>query len=215
MFFKTRDALLLCVTMSLGQAFAPVEAQAQVRLIPQIGVYSAVEAPGSVQGVNGAYEIGKYESTTAYGAALEFGGDQGVGFRVGGLYAPKAETVVSGLGCQTGCPAGVDLLSVHGALVIRPLGRIFLVEPYLVAGGGLKRFDYNPEDLGDGIGQIFSDESKGAGILGIGAAVGLGGAALTFELSDHFHWADPNLDNVGRTRMDDFFFTVGLALGGR
>lgn len=192
-------------------ALAPLEGQ--VRLIPQIGVYSAVEDPGAVQGVGGAYEIGKYESTLAYGGSLEFGGDRGASFRFSGLYAPEAETIVSGLGCQAGCPAGVDLLSVTGSLVFRPLGELFFLQPYVLAGGGLKRFDYEPENFGEGIGQVFSDESEWAGLLGIGAEVDLGGAAFTFEVSDHFHWTDRGIVNGDRVRMDDFFFTVGLILG--
>ena len=214
MHFKNWCVSALFGVIALGSQFVAAPIEGQVRLIPQIGVYSAVDEPGSVQGLNGAYEIGKYESTTAYGAALEFGAGQGVSFRVGGLYAPEAENVVSGVGCQTGCPAGVDLLSVNAALVVRPLGRIFLLEPYLVAGGGLKRFNYEPEDLGDGIGQIFSDESKGAGLLGVGASLSLGAAVLTVELADHFHWADKGIDGLDRTRMDDFFFTLGVVLGG-
>lgn len=189
---------------------APLEAQ---RLIPQIGLYSAVEAPGSVQGPRGAYEIGKYGSTLAYGGAIEFGGRKGVGLRVAGLYAPKAETAISGSGCQVGCPADVDLLSVTGSLVVRPLGNVFFIQPYLIGGGGLKRFDFEPEGFGDGVGQVFSDESEWAGLLGIGTDVNLGGVGFVMEVADHFHWSDRGIPGGDRTRMDDFFFTVGLVLG--
>ena len=205
----TAGVLGLAVTVAVT---APA-AQAQVRLIPQIGVYSAVEDPGRVQGASGLYEIGKYESTFAYGGALEFAAGRGLGIRLGALYASEAETVVSGFGCQTGCPAGVDLLSVNGAFVIRPL-RLPLVQPYLSAGGGLKRFDFEPEDLGDGVGQVFSDESEWAGVLGLGAEVGLGLARVAVEVTDHFHWSDREIPGAERDRRDDFFFTVGLVLGG-
>lgn len=201
----------LCAFVALaGAAVAPLEAQ---RLIPQIGLYSAVEAPGSVRGPAGAYDIAKYESTLAYGGAIEFGGETGVGLRVSGLYAPKAETAISGSGCVTGCPADVDLLSVMGSLVVRPLGNVFFVEPYLVGGGGLKRFDFEPEGFGDGVGQVFSDESEWAGILGLGAEVDLGGLTVVTEVADHFHWSDRGIVNGDKVRMDDFFFTVGLVLG--
>ncbi|MGI9628646.1 MAG: hypothetical protein ACR2QM_17560 [Longimicrobiales bacterium] len=205
------NVVRLCAIFGfLGVVVAPLEAQ---RLIPQIGVYSAVEAPGSVQGPAGAYDIARYESTLAYGGAIEFGGDTGVGLRFSGLYAPKAETAISGSGCVTGCPADVDLLSVMGSLVVRPLGNVFFLEPYLVGGGGLKRFNFEPEGFGDGVGQVFSDASEWGGLLGVGAEVNFGGLTVITEVADHFHWSDRGIVNGDKTRMDDFFFTVGLVLG--
>lgn len=207
--------------MVLGAALAlmaftvlAAPATAQIRFIPQIGVYSAVEDPGSVRGVSGLYDIGRYESTFAFGGAVEFAGDRSLGFRLGALYASEAETAVTGLGCSTGCPAGVDLLSFTGALVVRPLQDVLFVEPYLVAGGGLKRFDFEPNDFGDGVGQIFSDDSEWAGILGVGATVDLGGLAVNLEVADHFHWSDLGIPESESRRMDDFFFTLGFVLGG-
>ena len=194
------------------------EGSAQIRFIPQIGVYSAVQDPGRIRGASGLYDIGRYESTFAFGGAVEFAGSESLGFRLGGLYASEAETAltqVSGVGCETGCPAGVDLLSVHGALVVRPLRHLLFVEPYALVGGGLKRFDFEPNDFGDGVGQIFSDESEWAGLLGIGAAVDFGGWALRLEVTDHFHWSDLGIPDAESERMDDFFFTAGIVLGGR
>lgn len=202
---------------ALALAVLPPGGTAQIRLIPQIGVYSAVQDPGRIRGASGLYDIGRYESTFAYGGALEFAGTSSLAFRLGGLYASEAETAitaVSGAGCETGCPAGVDLLSVHGALVVRPLRDVLFVEPYALIGGGLKRFDFDPNDFGDGVGQIFSDESEWAGLLGIGAGVDLGGWALMLEVTDHFHWTDFGVPDADSQRMDDFFFTAGIVLGG-
>ena len=199
-------------------AALPLAGSGQVRFIPQIGVYSAVEDPGRIRGASGLYDIGRYESTFTFGGALEFAGNNSLGFRLGGLYASEAETTltaVTGVGCETGCPAGVDLLSVHGALVVRPFRDVFFVEPYALVGGGLKRFDFDPNDFGDGVGQVFSDESEWAGLLGIGAGIDLGGWALALEVTDHFHWSDLGVPEEGDRRMDDFFFTAGIVLSGR
>ncbi|MDH3223323.1 MAG: hypothetical protein OEO23_06375 [Gemmatimonadota bacterium] len=199
-------------------AVLPAPGHAQVRFIPQIGVYSAVDDPGSIRGASGLYDIGRYESTFAFGGAIEFAGNESLGFRLGGLYTDEAETAVtaiSGVGCETGCAAGVDLLSVHGALVVRPLRNLLFVEPYALVGGGLKRFDFEPHDFGDGVGRLFNDESEWAGLLGIGAGVDLGGWALALEVTDHFHWSDLGMPGGDRRRMDDFFFTMGFVLGGR
>ena len=203
--------LMLC-----GCALLAGGAEGQVRFVPQIGVYSAVDDPGSIRGASGLYDIGRYESTLAYGASVEFAGKESVGFRLGGLYASEAETAVTavtGVGCETGCPAGVDLLSITGAVILRPFRDLPVARPYLVAGGGLKRFDFEPNDFGDGVGQVFSDESEWAGLLGIGAEVDLGGLAVTLEVADHFHWSDFGVPGAESRRMDDFFFTAGLILG--
>ena len=206
-------ALVLC-----SYALLASEIEGQVRFIPQIGVYSAVDDPGSIRGASGLYDIGRYESTFAYGASVEFAGRESVGFRLGGLYVSEAETAVTavtGVGCETGCRAGVDLLSVTGAVILRPFRDLPVAQPYVVAGGGLKRFNFDPNDFGDGVGQIFSDESEWAGLLGVGAEVDLGGFALTLEVADHFHWSDFGISGAESRRMDDFFFTAGIVLGGR
>ncbi|NNF28468.1 MAG: hypothetical protein HKN73_14685 [Gemmatimonadetes bacterium] len=202
----------------LALAMLPLEGTAQVRFLPQIGVYSAVQDPGRIRGASGLYDIGRYESTLAYGGAIEFAGSRSLGFRLGGLYASEAETAitsVTGAGCETGCPAGVDLLSLHGAFVVRPLRDVLFLEPYALIGGGLKRFDFDPNDFGDGVGQVFSDESEWAGLLGVGAGVDLGGWALMLEVADHFHWTDFGVPDGESQRLDDFFFTAGIVLGGR
>lgn len=198
-----------------GLAFAlgfliPGTALAQTRLIPQIGVYSNVAEPGKVQGPSGAYDIGRHESATAYGLGIEFASRESVSFRIGGLYVPDAGAAAGE--CASLCD-GPDLFSAVGTLVVRPLGKVLFLEPYVVGGAGAQRFQFGDEGLGNQIANVVDDGSVWIGVLGVGAEVDLGGPTVLLELVDHFHKARVRLPGQDRDRIDDFYFTVGLSLG--
>lgn len=209
------DGINVIGVLGLMAAFLAVGAgtdslEAQTRFVPQIGVYSNVADPGSVRGASGAYDIGRHESSTVYGGSVDFGAGRGLSFRIGGLFAPDAVPLAGD--CLGDCEA--DLFSATGSFAVRPFGNLLFFEPYMVAGAGVQRFQSGAEGFGDQVTNVFEDGSVWVGVLGIGAEVDLGGPTVLLELVDHFHRSRIRLPGEERDRIDDFYFTVGLSLGG-
>jgi hypothetical protein len=96
------------------------------------------------------------------------------------------------------------LLAVAGDLVLRPIPRLLIVQPYLIAGAGLRREVYSFDD--DGVGDALpSDKSDFALHAGLGVDVMLGRIGLVAEVTD-FITQDENDD----WSQHDAFGFVGL-----
>src|SRR5687768_7995675 len=75
-------------------------AAAQLRLIPQVGLYTPYDdLPSPREGAEGF----KKESTLAFGAALELGTPDAVSFRLNLLHATDSEVPVTDIGCDRDC----------------------------------------------------------------------------------------------------------------
>jgi hypothetical protein len=74
-----------------------------------------------------------------------------------------------------------SMLLLAGDVVWRPLPRIAL-QPYLLGGVGLKRFDYSIED--QGLRSAFDDHTDFAWNVGAGADLMLGNVGIMAEVSD-------------------------------
>lgn len=184
-------------------ALAPAVAEAQLRLVPQVGLYAATaEFPPP----DGVVEFGKRESSLAFGAALELGG-----IRLSGLHATESEVPVEGIGC-TDC-ARSTVTTATLALVIRPLPSLGIVHPFVVVGGGVKRYDFTREDLGDeGVEAVLSDSNDATAHFGLGLDLGGGGLRGRVEVQDLMSRFDAA--GVEAEFQHDLFFTVGLVIGG-
>ncbi len=207
MFRVTSCALLAALLL-----FPPAPSSAQIRLIPSVGVYTPfTDLPSPSQ----AFDVGKKESTLAYGVAAEIGTPDKVSLRVNLLRATDSEVPVSSFGCDNDC-ARSTVTSATATLVLRPLPRIVLVQPFLLAGGGVKRYDYTRQDFDDeGLGTLFSDKNLLSGHLGIGAELGFGPLHLTAELSDLLSRFSSDQAGSGSNDLQhDVFFTLGLVIGG-
>ena len=107
--------------MLMGSVLAPSSpASAQIRLIPQVGLYVPQNDLGRVDGGSETVDIAKKESTLGYGASLELGASGMLGLRIGGVYGSQSDVAVSGVGCS-GCAARSTVIALTGALVLRPL----------------------------------------------------------------------------------------------
>src|SRR5262245_52412794 len=114
-----------CAAVAALLLLAPHRADAQIRLIPQIGVYAPFsELPSRQQAVDG----GKKASTLAYGVAAELGTPDKVSFRVNLLHATDSDVPVPTVGCQD-CQRST-VTTASATLVLRPIPRIVLVQPY-------------------------------------------------------------------------------------
>ncbi len=205
----TAAALLVAASVLIPQA-----ADAQLRFTPRVGLYAPLGDLGQVDSGSDAVELGERESTLAFGLGIELGDGSGTAFRLDGFYATESEVPVEGVGCAPGeCSPRSTLAAVTGSVVLRPLPSLAVVHPYLLAGGGLKRYDFEEEDLrAEGLDAFVSDQNQWAGHVGLGAEVRLGVVRAVVELSDLFGPFEGEDD--GGDFQHDLFLTIGIVVGG-
>ena len=201
---KLACAALVC-------ALSATPAAAQIRLIPQVGLYTPFTDLPSLRA--GADEV-KKEATLAFGAALELGQPDAVSFRVNVLHATDSEVPVADVGCQTDC-ARSTVSTATATLAFRPLPNIILVRPFILAGGGVKRYDYTKQNLQDeGLRTLLNDQNQLTGHLGLGAELNLGVLRLSGEVSDLLSRYDQGENTSESDELQhDLFVTVGLVIG--
>lgn len=201
--------------LSLAGLAAPPEVSAQVRLIPQAGLYVPVSDLGRVGSGSEAVEIADGESTLGLGLSLELGAARALSFRVNGVYGTGSDVPVGGIGCPD-CSVRSTVALLTGSVVLRPLPELVILRPYLQAGAGLKRYDFDEDDLDDeGLDAFLSDQNELTGQLGVGVELDAGFGRLLFEVSDFVSGFDlGDDDSAEENTQHDFFVTVGLAIGG-
>lgn len=172
---------------------------------------------GRVGSGSDAVEIADRESTLGLGLAVEFGARRPWSFRVNGVYGTESDVPVGGVGCPD-CEARSTVAALTGSVAFRPLPSLIVAQPYLQAGAGLKRYDFDEEDLrAEGLDAFLSDQNELTGQLGVGLEVNvLGFARLLFEISDLISGFDLGDDQTTAEEetQHDFFITVGIAIGG-
>jgi hypothetical protein len=186
-------------------------AEAQIRLIPQVGIYTPFgELPSPGAGADALQKDG----TLAFGAALEIGTPDAVSFRINALHATDSEVPHTDLGCDDDCARST--VSAGTATLVLRLPNLVLVQPYVLAGGGVKRYDFELDDLeNEGVAAVLSDQNQLTGHLGAGVELNLGLLRLVGEVSDLVSQFDTEGD-VGESGdlQHDVYFTVGLVIGG-
>lgn len=202
-------ALSSLSVLLFGLLFLPAFGAAQLRIVPQAGLYSSVSDLGTVNSSEGVLDVGENETSLALGLSLEMISTGVLGFRLTGLYGTDSEVPVGGIGCEgIDCELRSTVLGLSASAVLRPVRSGFPLLPYLVAGGGLKRYDFD-FDAKSPVGDAFDDESKLSGALGLGFDWNLGIVKGNLELVDFIS------ESVlgGEDLQHDFFLTVGLFLG--
>lgn len=103
--------------------------------------------------------------------------------------------------------AEVDVIAITGDLVFRPLPRIVVFQPYLLAGAGIKRYSFESD-----FGGFTADESDFTGHVGIGGDLKLGPLAVLAELSDYI--SSFKNEGTGESKLqNDVFVMVGFRIG--
>jgi hypothetical protein len=97
----------------------------------------------------------------------------------------------------------VDVINLTGDLVFRPLPRIIVLQPYLLAGAGIKK--YSTENG-------FEDRSDFTGHLGIGADLKAGPISVLAEVSDYIS-SFKATDGAESKLQNDVFVMVGFRIG--
>ena len=195
---------VLAVTLLLPHA-----ASSQLRLTPQVGLYASVSDLGTVDSPEGALEAGENETSLALGLTVETDASRSIRFRLSAAYGTNSEVPVGGIGC-TGidCDLQSTLLALTGSVVFRPIRSGFPILPYLVAGGGLKRYDFDFQSESP-VGDAFDDESMGTLMLGAGLDWNLGVLRGNLEITDYI---SGSVFEDGDSQHD-FFVMVGILLG--
>ena len=101
----------------------------------------------------------------------------------------------------------VDMVAITGDLVFRPLPRIVVVQPYLLAGAGIKRYSF-----GDDVGTFAADRNHFTGHIGAGADLKVGPIAVLAEISDYIS-SFKNAATDENKLQNDVFVMVGFRIG--
>lgn len=179
----------------------PAASHAQgISVTPSVGLYiPASDLYQLRDNTEQIFSVDK-EGTFALGLNVELGMLRGTI-----AYASGAQLNEGGVQNNDAIGEG-KLLAVAGDLVLRPIPRLIIVQPYLIAGAGLRREDYSYDD--DGVSNALpKDKSDFALHAGIGADVMLGRIGIVAEFTDFI-----TQDETDKWDQHDAFAFVGLKL---
>lgn len=199
----------------LALVAAPAAAQVpglELTVLPKVGFYSPASDLQAAQDALGEV-VDDRGGSLALGLALEMGVPlTALGVRVGFDYVTGSEfTYEDEASVET--TAEQTMLAITGDVVLRPIPRLIVVQPYLLAGAGVKRYDFSfDEDAGTDIDTAFPDSETDFTLhAGVGLDLGLGPIALVAELSDYISWYE--VEGGDSEMQNDLFLMAGVRLG--
>jgi len=209
---------VLVLSMALGFAFP---AEGQLRFVPSVGAYAPLSDLGEIRDREGVtfMEAGKRVSTLAFGGGVELGPIRGLAnLRAEAAYATASNVPIRSMGCPE-CGLRSTLLVGSASVVLRPFMDLMVVQPYLVLGGGVKRYDFDPREMtGPGGGDYFQDQTRPSVQVGGGVQFHLGALRPRLEMSAHFSRFEPGREDPGVEgsdgRQTSLFVMLGLPMGG-
>ena len=182
-------------------AIGPAGVNAQgVSVTPMVGAYVPGGSFGQIR--EAAIDVERErQSTFGLGLNVEMGWLRG-----SIAYATGAQINESGVSDRENLGEGSVLVGTAD-LVIRPIPRLLIVQPYIVAGGGLKNqnFEYDQDtDVSDAFPRDDTDPTLH---VGVGADIMLGRLGIVAEISDFI-----SRNNEDKWNVHDAFGFVGLKL---
>lgn len=193
-----RKQILLGITVAAALGL-PQALQAQVTITPQIGVYVPGDDFEALRAGADSVSVNK-EGALALGLNVELGFLRGTV-----AYASAAKLNRRGVSGESEVGEG-KLLAVAADVLLRPIPRLLIFQPYLIAGAGLRRADYSYDT--DGLSNAFPENDSDFALhAGIGADVALGPLGVSAEITD---FISKNEDN--KWKRHDAFGFVGLKL---
>lgn len=196
------------VTAAVAAALlAPAAGAAQIALVPKIGFYTpatdlvdAAQAGGAIVDDRGG--------SLAVGLALDLSLPVSpVDLRVGFDYVTNSEFKVGDGTSES--TVDQQMLALTGDLVLRPLPRLIVLQPYVLAGAGIKKYSF---DFKDASADSFDDENDFTVHGGLGLDLGLGPLSLVAEASDYVSWFKPEGAEDSKTQHD-VFIMAGIRVG--
>lgn len=215
------SSLLLPALLLVGAGFSE-QAEAQLRVVPGVGLYAPLSDLGEIRGEVGQrlIDAGRRNSTVALSLGVEVG-DAGssLGFRGRVDYGTRARVPIEGVGCPD-CELRASLLAASADLILRPLPRLLLLQPFVAGGLGVKHYGFEREDLEpEGFPEAFRSQTRPALRAAVGSQFFLGALRPQVEASvvvSRFE-THPDAGHLrGEDRLQsDLFVSVSLAFGGR
>ena len=192
-------ALAALAALASGAFAAPAAAQMNLQIVPKIGVYTPV---------GGLTETTEIRPGLAYGLAAEFVLPWlPVGLRANVDVAHAAE-----IQQRTEAEERVGevmLTSVVADLVLRPLPRTALAQPWFIGGAGIKQYDMDLESRAGGeLSGVDEDLTRFTAHVGGGLDVRFGALAFVLEIGDYI---SSFRDAAGTSRLqNDLVGMVGF-----
>jgi hypothetical protein len=186
------------LVLAAAAMLAPVAAQAQgISVTPSVGMYIPASDLYQLRDDATQATIDK-EGTFALGMNIDFGMLRGTI-----AYASGAQINQRGVTNQENIGDG-KLLAIAGDLVLRPIPRLIVIQPYLIAGAGFRQENYSYNDSGVA-GAMPADQRDFALHAGLGADIMLGRFGVVAEFSDFI-----TKDEEDKWAQHDGFGFVGL-----
>ena len=187
------------LTIAIVALAIPAAANAQgIQVTPLAGVYIPASDLYALRDEAQQVSVEK-EGTFALGFNVELGMLRG-----SVAYASGAQINQRGVTNRDNVGEG-KLLAIAGDIVLRPIPR-FIVQPYVLAGAGLRREDYSYED--DGVANALpEDQSDFAFHAGVGLDLMLGRIGVVAEVTDFI-----TKNEADEYKQHDAFGFVGLKL---
>lgn len=195
-------APILSACLVLACALAPAGAAAQLRVVPQAGMFVPLS---DIPHADEAAEIGERDASFAWGLAVQLGS-----LRLTGLRGTDSGIPVGGVGC-TDCVRS-SVTAVTATWMLRPFPELVVASPWVMLGGGFRRLDFERDELDEErFDAFFSDETDPALHLGVGIEIDLPVLRITGELSDVLSRLEsPDGES---SLQHDFFLMLGLSFG--
>jgi hypothetical protein len=182
--------------------FVPVQVTAQIpggglNLFPRVGVF---RPSGQLCECNN-FDV-KLRGAIAIGLSADIALPLLPDLRANIDYAPKVGTTVDGVESES---SEESVLLITADLVLNVSPPLSPVKPYLLLGGGFKRYDLS--SLGSSLGE--TDPTFHAGV---GLSVGIGKFSLAAEASDYISWFKIPEASDGKLQ-NDIFIMAGIRIG--
>jgi opacity protein-like surface antigen len=179
-------------------------------IVPKIGAEMPLSdlpttpSAGAVASLNG---------TLALGVAAELG-LPGLPFSLRANVDATTKKSISATGSVTSGSVDQTMMTIFGDLVFRPLPKLILVQPYLMGGLGVKRYNYSLSDVTNPttFQSSFTDRKDLAYHLGVGLDIALGSLALVAEVNDYMNQYQFDSGSTKKFQHD-LFIMAGLRLG--
>lgn len=187
-----------------------VPAGAQLSLVPKVGFYAPA---ADLQAARDA--AGEVVDDRGGSLALGLAAEMGV-FRVGFDYVTASEfTWADTAGVEQEATGEQTMLALTGDVILRPIPKLLILQPYLLAGAGVKRYGFSFSDAADEteIEEAFPESATDFTVhAGVGVDVGIGPIALVAELSDYVSWYEAE-GGDGSEMQNDLFIMAGVRVG--
>ena len=192
-----RKTVLLGMILVAGAALPRASHAQGITITPQIGVYVPANSLDSLQSGGQQVRV-KREGTLALGLNLD------LGFLRGSIaYASAAKLNQTGISGQQQVGDG-KLVAAAADFVLRPLPKIIVIQPYLLAGAGFRNANYSYDT--NGLSNAFPKSDRDFALhAGVGADLSLGPIGVSAEITDFI-----TQDSADKWKQHDGFGMVGL-----